>query len=136
MQSSYFFAQKTWDELKKEYFDTKDIFTKKYGTPFSELECFEYPYHEGDRNELQALKDGKCKYYSFYKAKNGGIAVEISKFNSVSITYGNNTNLDKGKKEYEECLLNEINSRSSCTPNKAGNIESILFHSYLLLLFL
>lgn len=102
------FTRKTWDELKKEYFDTKDIFSQKYGNPFSELECFEYPYYEGDRNELQALKDGKCKYYSFYKAKNGGIVVEISKFNTVSITYGNDINLKKGKQEYEERLLNEI----------------------------
>ena len=102
------FVEKTWDELKKEYFDTKDIFFQKYGKPFSELQCFEYPYHEGDRNELQALKDGKCKYYSFYKAKNGGIVVEISKFNTVSITSGNDINLKKGKQEYEERLLNEI----------------------------
>ena len=42
------------------------------------------------------------------KAKNWGIVVEISKLNTVSITYGNDINLEKGKQEYEERLLNEI----------------------------
>lgn len=103
-----FFGGGSWESLKREYNNVKDLFSKKYGKPSNEYEFFKDPYYEGDGYELQALKNDKCVYASFYTPKGGAIMVEISGACTVSVSYENSANMDKAKQEREESAMDEI----------------------------
>lgn len=99
--------KESWSSLKSDYFNMKDIFTKKYGEP-KHFEFFSEPYYEGDGYELQALRKEKCHYISFYQLPLGMAVVEISQFCHLQIGYEDNINCELKKKEEESEILEDI----------------------------
>lgn len=66
----------SWSSLKSDYLEYKELFTNKYGMPRS-YEFFSKPYYEGDGFELQALRNEKCTYASFFENSVGYIGVRL-----------------------------------------------------------
>ena len=97
---------KSWYDLKSEYFNTKDILTKKYGEPKDCYAFFSSPYYEGDGYEKQAVENDKCTYSCFYGQVEEGkldLSVSISESFHVTIHY-ENVELSKLKKIETEQL--------------------------------
>ena len=63
---------------------------------------------KGDGYELQALRNGKCNYVSFFKTINGTIMVEMSKDERLRLTYEDKINAEKDVKEKTSRNLNDI----------------------------
>ena len=100
--------KESWSSLKSDYYDMKELFTKKYGEPNKHYEFFSKPYYEGDGYELQALRKEKCHYISFYDLPVGSVVVEISQFGHIQIGYEDNINYELKKKEEESEALDDI----------------------------
>ncbi len=81
-----------WYSMKSEYYDTKEILTKKYGSP---QECFEYfksPYYEGDGYEKQAITNEQATFSCYYEGveeNKMNLSISISKSFNVLIAYEN-----------------------------------------------
>lgn len=104
-----FFPEKSsWRSLKSDYFDYKELFTKKYGKPKNDYEFFSDPYYEGDGYELSALKRDKCTYCSFYYPEGGIIMLEISSSECVLVGYEDSTNAKIKSREEEENAMDDI----------------------------
>ena len=84
----YYPEESSWYNIKGEYKKLKQTITDKYGDPES-YEFFSRPYYEGDGYETSAVKLEKCTYSSFWKSENLMIAVEITKFMQLMISYEN-----------------------------------------------
>ena len=97
----------SWETLKNEYFQTKEIFKKKYVEDDS-LEDFLPPHYEGDGEEIEAVEDNLCVYKTCLSAENGGIIIEITDNKEVCITYEHKDNFDLYLKEKEQSQLDEI----------------------------
>lgn len=96
----YLPEQNTWTSLKREYLNYKSEFDKKY-TLTSSYDFFADPYNEGDGREVEAIKDDKCHYSSFYDAAGGNIMVKVSKYMQVQISYEDSTNSNLYDREAE-----------------------------------
>ena len=104
-----FFPEKSsWRSLKRDYFDYKELFTKKYGKPKNDFEFFSDPYYEGDGYELQALRLDKCSYCSFYNTREGSIMLEIDSSKCISVGYEDATNVKIKSREEEENVMDDI----------------------------
>lgn len=97
----------TWSTLKMKYFEFKDLYTKKYGEPQS-YEFFSSPYKEGDGYEMNAVNSEKCTHSSYFKIKEGYIAIDMAKKGAIEISYEDAQNNDLRKKEKENKILNDI----------------------------
>lgn len=97
----------SWKSIKSDYFDFKDLYTKKYGNPDS-FEFFSDPYYEGDGYEMQAIRNEKCTYTSFFEAENGYISVKIGTTESIFLSYEDKINSNISTKEEEERDMGEI----------------------------
>lgn len=100
--------QESWSSLKSDYFDMKELFSRKYGEPEAHYEFFSDPYYEGDGYELQALRKEKCHYISIYKLPLGDAFVQISQFRKIQLGYEDNVNSELKKKEEESEALDDI----------------------------
>ena len=99
--------QSSWSSLKSEYKSFKESYIQKYGVPES-YEFFSNPYEEGDGYELQALRLGKCTYFSFYKTPLGTIMLSISDDKCTSVTYEDAINVKIKNSEKEQAISNDI----------------------------
>jgi hypothetical protein len=98
--SVYFPERSTWSFLKSEYEELVDIVTNKYGEPTSSYSSFKKPYYEGDGYEMSAVQLEKCNFASYWiKQNNLTLAVEISKWKQINITYENDKNMAIKKEE-------------------------------------
>lgn len=102
-----FGEKSSWDLLKDEYFQLKNLFNKKY-IEYTSIETFNEPYFDGCGKELEAINDKSFKYSTYYNFKNGVIVIEISRYGDAQIVYENEVNFSKYQKEQEEIKLNEI----------------------------
>lgn len=103
----YFPEKTSWDKLKADYFEKKELYRSKYLLS-SEFEFFIDPYDEGDGYELQAVALEKCKYYSFFKDTEGGIVLSICPQKSVKVTYEDTKNMKIAKQEFESKAFDDI----------------------------
>lgn len=82
------------------YEEAKDLITRKYGDPETDIEHFEPPYKKGDGNEAYAIKMGRCMYASFWNAgKDVSVMAMILDPTSMAISYEHN---DLNKKALEQ----------------------------------
>jgi hypothetical protein len=96
----YFEEQSTWSNLKYDYDKYYEIFKEKYGAPDSEYSFFSSPYEAGDGYEMTAVQLEKATFAAYWlKRSNITVAVTISKWKQVQLTYENDTNTDLKKKE-------------------------------------
>lgn len=105
--SVYYNKDESWISLKSDYFQMKELYTKKYGEPKS-FEFFWEPYYEGDGYELQALEKEKCYYASFWELPSGTIYIMINQFCQISMLYEDKINSELKEKERENTALNDI----------------------------
>lgn len=80
---------KTWDSLKADFLSYQKQYTSKYGKPEHVYEIFARG-SDGDGNELQALKDNKVSYMTFWKIENGGLIASIGKSANIIFEYEDN----------------------------------------------
>lgn len=100
--------ENSWSSLKYKYKDIKNLYIKKYGEPKDHFEFFSKPYYEGDGYELQALKNDKCTYATYFKLKEGYISVAISSPGCIEISYEDSLNNALKNKEKDSDILNDI----------------------------
>ena len=79
-----------WSILKSEYFEYLTTLTNKHGPPNDSYNYFESPYKEGEGDEMQGVEMEKCNYVAFWK----NIALYISRFKQIKISYENNINIE------------------------------------------
>lgn len=91
----------SWSSLKSNYEDYLQILTNKYGNPSSSYNFFKDPYNEGDGYELSAVKADKCVFAAYWidSVSNTNIALNISEYLQVQISYENDRLMDVLKKE-------------------------------------
>lgn len=105
----YFEEQSTWSNLKSDYDKYYDIFKEKYGAPDSEYSFFTSPYEAGDGYEMTAVQLEKATFAAYWlKRNNTTLAVTISKWKQVQLTYENDTNTDLKKKEMSTIETNSF----------------------------
>ena len=97
----------SWSSIKSNYFEIRDQFKKKYGEGKS-YEFFSKPYYEGDGYELQALRNDKCSYSTFWEMENGAITVEMSSTERIAISYEDSQNVKIQNSEKAEIINNDI----------------------------
>jgi hypothetical protein len=99
----YFPKRIGWQTIKSEYFEYRAILIDKYGDPESSFDFFSDPYYEGDGYEMNAVQLEKCTYASFWDAPqdspNTYLAIRISEFSQVSVSYENQKNRTLREKE-------------------------------------
>lgn len=103
----YYPKRTSWYSIKGEYNNLKESYEKKYHLRNS-FSFFSDPYYEGDGYEMQAVRNEKCNYISFFDAPGGGIVVEISEFEQVKVAYEDDANMEKSRKERENAVMDEI----------------------------
>ena len=102
----YLPVHRNWSDIKSEYTKFVDLFIDKYGQPDSEFDFFRDPYYEGDGYEMSAITLEKVVCSAFWMNKNNTtIAVSISKYKQVEITYENDKNMEIAKREASEINL-------------------------------
>lgn len=104
----YLDKSSSWYSLKSSYEEYKRLFTQKYGLPSDHFEFFSKPYYEGDGYELQALKNDKCTYSSYFETVHGIISVSIGSFGEICLAYQDKKNANEMTKEKNESALDDI----------------------------
>ncbi len=84
------------ESVQYEFDQLKNTLDNKYGRS-TYWRSIESPYKDGDGNEMLAIKTGKGSIYSFWKLKNGGITLGISKSLLIMLEY----------EDYELAYLNK-----------------------------
>lgn len=98
----------SWAHLKSDYNKYIELFTQKYGTPSDHFEFFSTPYYEGDGYELQALKNDKCTYSTYFKTEKGTLNVAITSSGNLSLGYEDKINTEIQTEEKNNADLNDI----------------------------
>lgn len=98
----------SWSKLKSDYFEYVNLYISKYGQPSNHFEFFSSPYYEGDGFELQALKNDKCHYATYFTTDNGTLSVSISSSGNLSLSYEDNINANLMTKEKQSSALDDI----------------------------
>ncbi len=106
--SVYLPKETSWYSAKSTYQSYKEQYQQKYGVPTNSYEFFSTPYYEGDGYELQAVRLEKCTYFTYWELELGNIAVEISEFEQIKLSYEDKLNINIARKEKEENVQNEI----------------------------
>lgn len=107
-QVEVFFDKANWRELSMQYDEYKKTLIKKHGEPESHYEEFEWPYTLDDGMQDVAVREGKCKYCSYFDVPNGLIALEIAKSNRLQITYEDGVNREIKRKEVEQEQMDDL----------------------------
>jgi len=100
--------ESSWRSLKSEYNSVKEQITQKYGKPTKSFNFFSSPYYEGDGYELQAIKNEKCTYYSYWNSENGAITLKISTDCEIIIGYEDDTNSELDDTESNEKIQGDL----------------------------
>ena len=94
--------QNNWLDLKNEYEKYKEILIKKYGEPTNDFHFFSSPYVEGDGYEMTGVAVGKCTYAAYFTHEGNSIAIQITEWKEVDITYENEKNRILKNKEKQD----------------------------------
>lgn len=99
----------SWFDLKYNYFELKDAYSKKYKDSES-VEIFLDPYSEGDGDEMIALSKRKCTYKSIWRTTNGSIELFILSGLEpfLIILYTNKVNEQLAEEEKDKKIQDEI----------------------------
>ena len=62
----FFEEKETFSSLETQYRSLLKSYSDKYGNPEKSYDFFIDPYYKGDGYELQALRNDKCRYISFF----------------------------------------------------------------------
>lgn len=65
-------------------------------------------YYEGDGYELQALKNDKCTYSTYFKTEKGTLNVAITSSGNLSLGYEDKINTEIQTEEKNNADLNDI----------------------------
>ena len=103
-----FEKETSWYSIKSQYNKYVEIFKQKYGVPADHFEFFSKPYYEGDGYEMQALRNEKCTYSTFFETTKGAITVSISKSECLELRYEDSVNAQISKDEKENSILDDI----------------------------
>jgi hypothetical protein len=103
-----FCKDENWISLKSDYKSLKEQITKKYGEPFETIEFFSSPYYDGDGNEIQAFKKGKCVFASYWEVESGFIDIGITDSCQIRISYEDKINAEIKSRESCEKIQDEI----------------------------
>lgn len=98
----------SWSQLKSDYYEYVKLYKTKYGEPFDHFEFFSSPYYEGDGYELQALRNDKCTYSSFFATEKGILSVSIISSGRLSLVYEDKINTSLMNTEKESSVLDDI----------------------------
>ncbi len=99
----------SWYTIKSQYKQYVEIFTQKYGSPSDHFEFFSRPYYEGDGYEMQALRNDKCNYCSYFETTKGTISVGMSSNSEcLSIRYEDGLNVKIRDTEKNSSILDDI----------------------------
>lgn len=104
----YFPKEESWTNLKSSYNKYVNLFTQKYGTPSDHFEFFSTPYYDGDGYELQALKNDKCTYSSYFTIEKGILHIKIDSSNCIYISYEDKINAELQREEKNSSDLDDI----------------------------
>lgn len=86
----YMPKENDWSEMKSEYQRYFNVLRDKYGIEDNKFDFFKKPYYEGDGYEMSAVANEKAVFAAYWINKdNCNIAVSISKYQQVEITYEN-----------------------------------------------
>ena len=99
--------EQSWFTIRREYKELKTQFNSKYGKGVS-YEYFIDPYYEGDGYEMQALRHGKCKYFTKWNVDDGTIILYLETEERISIAYVDKINETINNQEAESKILDEI----------------------------
>lgn len=103
----YFSQKNNWEELKRDYFSKKILYSKKYVLTDS-YSFFSDPYDEGDGYELIAVKNDKSHFISFFDAIGGTIGVEIESSCRVVVKYEDKQNMKLAEDELNYEIAKDI----------------------------
>lgn len=73
-----FDAPDDWMTLRLDYFTLLRSLTFKYGKPEEVAQEFQFPYSDGDGQELEALQKGKGRWYARFTVTEGTIHLFIA----------------------------------------------------------
>lgn len=77
----------SWQKVKENYDYVVNLFSEKYDTAEKNtIAYFEAPYEEGDGNEVEGIRNGKCHYSTDFNLPQGRIVVWIKSCNYVMFT--------------------------------------------------
>jgi hypothetical protein len=99
-------AKSTWSSLEDEYYEMKELLTKKYGKPYSSEEEF-IGYEDKMEvvgNEMEAIEKHRIRYYTTWEMKviKNTVRLYISEDKKVVITYSKYFDGNKYKSQKEE----------------------------------
>ncbi len=100
-----FDPKNSWNSLKTDYLETKEILNKKYGQCVDSFEFFSSPFSEGDGNELFAVESEKVTFSAFWQNIENGkmdLSIQIGNSKCVVLGYENNELAKLFKKEKTE----------------------------------
>lgn len=104
----FFDKKDTFSSLNVQYDTLVKRYTDKYGKPNQTYNFFLDPYNKGDGYEMQALRQNKCRYISFFEVPNGHISIEISKLQKVVINYEDGVGVKQYDTERDEIVNNDF----------------------------
>lgn len=104
--SVYFDSWDNWLSLESQYYEIKDMYTKKYGKPKKHYESFSNGRVPIDK--MRAVNSDTCDYASYYFFPDGVIVVSISPFGCVKVSYEDEYNSLLGKQDEEKYRENDI----------------------------
>lgn len=96
-----------WHSLKSKYQELKKQLMTKYNSTPKSREYFIDPYYEGDGYEIQALKLGKCYYFSTFNFYNGKIGLYIIE-DKIQLLYQDFEGYEINKKEENEKSYDDL----------------------------
>jgi len=106
---AYLPEHESWTSLKGQYNRYKEALINKYGGSDDGTEEFESPYYEGDGYELNAFTLGKATYNTLWlRRENLNLAIEISQFKQVKLTYENQQNIELKRNEMNELQMRNL----------------------------
>lgn len=104
----FFDKRDSFSSLNVQYESFVKRYTDKYGKPEQSYSFFLDPYYKGDGYELQALRQNKCRYISFFDVSNGHISIEISKLQKVVVNYEDLIGVKLYNEEKDKIVDNDI----------------------------
>lgn len=99
--------ENSWHTLKSNYQRLKNQLTTKYNLTPKSNEYFVDPYYEGDGYEMQALKLGKCYYFSTFNFDKGKIGLYIIE-DKIQLLYQDFEGYEINKKEENEKSYDDL----------------------------
>lgn len=103
-----FEKETSWYTIKSLYNKYVNLFKEKYGSPTEHFEFFSDPYYEGDGYEMQALRNEKCSYASYFKTAKGMLCVSLSTYECLQLGYEDGINAKISEKENNSSNLDDI----------------------------